>query len=252
MIDINQYLHDIKQAQSVEEAFSVLQRHLLELGIDRTVYSLMTDFRTIGLPAGHAILGNYPEDWMAYYRENGYEDVDPVRKILMQTNEPFKWSDLERFRDIQKGEHHLMEEARDAKLYNGIGLGLHCPRGEVIGMGFASSERNAGITEDAMRMIRIMANEFHYVFMNLNAHRFRRNPCMLTPREIEVLLWIARGKNAPEISRILSADGSLSEATVRFHIRNIYAKLEVTSTTQAMGKALAYGLLTFADLNGYV
>lgn len=252
MIDINQYLYDIRQAETVEDAFVILQQGLSELGLDRAVYSLMTDFRSIGLPAGHAILGNYPDDWMNYYREKHYEDVDPVRKILMITNEPFKWSDLERYKDIDKPERNLMGEAEEAKLYDGIGLGLHCPRGEVIGMGFASSAGGVEINDFMLTVVRIIATEFHHVFMKLNAHRNRRMPCPLTPREIEVLRWVARGKSAPEITQILSLDGSLSEATVRFHIRNIYAKLAVTSATQAVSKGLALGVLTFADLNSYI
>lgn len=252
MTDIKQYLYDIRQAETVEDAFGILQRHLTELGIDRTVYSLMTDFRSIGLPAGHAILGNYPDDWMNYYREKNYEDVDPVRKILMLTNEPFRWSDLERYKDIEAPEKNMMGEAKDARLYDGIGLGLHCPMGEVIGMGFASSGGGVELDEYAMALVRILANEFHHAFVKLNAHRFRRQSCPLTRREIEVLRWLARGKTAPEITTILSVDGSLSEATVRFHIRNIYAKLEVTSATQAVSKALASGSLTFADLNSYI
>lgn len=252
MSDIEQYIYDIREAENVEEAFATLQKYLSQLGLDRVVYSLMTDFRSIGLPAGHAILGNYPDDWMEYYRQQGYEDIDPVRKILMLTNEPFRWTELQRYKEIEKIEKSLMGEAQDAKLLDGFGLGIHCPFGEVIGMGFASSSGGVGEDEFTRSQVRIAAQEFHSVFMGLHAHRQRRLSSVLSRREIEVLKWLARGKSVPETTAILSVDGSISEATVRFHVKNIYAKLEVSSVPQAVAKSLSNGILTFADLNNYI
>lgn len=251
-MDLDQFLFEIRNLETIEQAFDVLQRNLASIGIDRVIYSLMTDFRSINLPAGHAILGNYPDDWMDYYREQNYEDIDPVRKALMLTNEPFTWEEIHRYREVGKTETHMMGEAQDAKLLDGIGLGIHCPYGEVIGMGFASSHGGVCVDEYSKARIRILATEFHYAFMKINAHRMRKRPCPLSPREIDVLLWLARGKTAPEISAILSVDGSIAVRTVRFYHQNIYAKLEVTSVPQAVAKALTLGILTFADLNSYI
>lgn len=43
----------------------------------------------------------------------------------------------------------------------------------------------------------------------------------LTPREAEVLLWVAQGKSNPEIALILGA----SENTIRVHLSHIFEKL---------------------------
>lgn len=47
----------------------------------------------------------------------------------------------------------------------------------------------------------------------------------LTPAELEILRWASEGKTVWEISQIRAT----SEATVKFHLRNIYGKLEVTN-----------------------
>lgn len=60
----------------------------------------------------------------------------------------------------------------------------------------------------------------------------------LTPTELEILRWAAEGKTVWEISQIRAT----SEATVKFHLRNIYAKLEVTNRVQAMNEAARQGL----------
>lgn len=60
----------------------------------------------------------------------------------------------------------------------------------------------------------------------------------LTPTELEILRWASEGKTVWEISQIRSS----SEATVKFHLRNIYCKLEVTNRVQAINEAARQGL----------
>ncbi|MCC6141566.1 MAG: helix-turn-helix transcriptional regulator [Nitrospira sp.] len=65
------------------------------------------------------------------------------------------------------------------------------------------------------------------------------NSCHLSPRELTVLLWMKEGKTNWEIAQILE----LSERTVRFHVGGIFEKLDVTSRTQAVARALGAGLI---------
>lgn len=57
---------------------------------------------------------------------------------------------------------------------------------------------------------------------------------MLTVREAEVLLWIARGKSNRDIAEILE----LSPRTVNKHLEQIYAKLGVENRTAAAAAAI--------------
>ena len=56
----------------------------------------------------------------------------------------------------------------------------------------------------------------------------------ISPREAEVLLWMAQGKGNPEIAVILN----LSVATVKKHTIHIFEKLGVESRTSAMLRAI--------------
>jgi len=73
-------------------------------------------------------------------------------------------------------------------------------------------------------------------------------PASLTPREQEVLQWLARGKSRKEISVILQ----VSEATVRTHLEHLYAKLgvanRVEATNIAVWQQLAQGLTSTLPL----
>lgn len=55
----------------------------------------------------------------------------------------------------------------------------------------------------------------------------------LSEKELEILYWAKAGKTVWEISVIRD----ISEATVKFHLSNIYSKLEVTNRAQAVGEA---------------
>ncbi len=61
----------------------------------------------------------------------------------------------------------------------------------------------------------------------------------LTPRELEVLAYIARRLTNPEIAAMLNISGK----TVRNHVSNVLTKLQVSNRTQAILKARESGLV---------
>jgi DNA-binding NarL/FixJ family response regulator len=66
-----------------------------------------------------------------------------------------------------------------------------------------------------------------------------RHPGGLTTREVEVLVQVARGASNKDAALALS----VSEATVRRHLANIYLKLGVGSRTAAAAWAHQHGLV---------
>jgi DNA-binding NarL/FixJ family response regulator len=65
----------------------------------------------------------------------------------------------------------------------------------------------------------------------------------LTEREVEVLCLVAQGHSNMEIAHRLT----ISEATVRTHVSNILAKLDLCSRAQAALNALRQGLAPLHD-----
>lgn len=64
----------------------------------------------------------------------------------------------------------------------------------------------------------------------------------LSPRETEVLTLAAKGQPTKEIAYLLN----ISMRTVQFHMSSIFKKLEVSSRTEAVAKALEENLLSKA------
>jgi LuxR family quorum-sensing transcriptional regulator LasR len=61
----------------------------------------------------------------------------------------------------------------------------------------------------------------------------------LSSRQKEVLIWTARGKTTWETSVILKC----AEATVNYHLKQVFRKLQATNKSHAVSLALGLGLL---------
>jgi DNA-binding CsgD family transcriptional regulator len=87
------------------------------------------------------------------------------------------------------------------------------------------------------REFRALGQYFHQHMLRI----FGRNDekaIIVSAREIDCLKWMAAGKTAWEVSAILG----ISERTVRFHLNAAREKLECTTTTQAVAKAVSQQL----------
>jgi DNA-binding NarL/FixJ family response regulator len=67
---------------------------------------------------------------------------------------------------------------------------------------------------------------------------------VLSARELEILLLAARGLSNRRISEKLH----IAEATVRRHLANTYAKMDVSSRSEATRKALQEDWITVSDV----
>ncbi|MEV4596681.1 response regulator transcription factor [Amycolatopsis sp. NPDC049253] len=70
-----------------------------------------------------------------------------------------------------------------------------------------------------------------------------RDLSALTPRELEVLTLLGRGRSNTE----LAADLTLSEATIKTHVARIFAKLSLRDRAQAVVLAYETGLVSPGD-----
>ncbi len=69
--------------------------------------------------------------------------------------------------------------------------------------------------------------------------RKKKEGGLLTSKEIEILRWVQEGKTNEEIGMILGK----SRYTVKYHLKNIMKKLNVTNRAQAVSQAIGLGFL---------
>jgi len=65
----------------------------------------------------------------------------------------------------------------------------------------------------------------------------------LTPRETDILIWLCKGMSYKMIADTLF----ISQETVRSHLKHIYRKLQVSSKSEAVAKALTEKLVSARD-----
>lgn len=73
----------------------------------------------------------------------------------------------------------------------------------------------------------------------VGALRENNQPCKLTPREREILTYMADGLTA----KAIAGEIFIAEPTIKFHIRNIYSKLGVHNKGAAVHAAMQQGLI---------
>src|SRR5262249_7211810 len=131
--------------------------------------------------------------------------------------------------------------ARAAGLNNGISVPLHGAWGRVAVVSFAS---RAGDSEpDARsRRLNMLACQFHVAFSDLSQDGPSPHAAVeLFRGRKECLMWTAQGKSSWDIGMILK----VSENTVNFHLKKAMRKLEATSRTVAVVKAIRLNLIEF-------
>jgi DNA-binding NarL/FixJ family response regulator len=86
----------------------------------------------------------------------------------------------------------------------------------------------------------LIARRFWNYFQSLQTKPPEKsNPWGLTPEELEVLRYVAKGLSNAEVGQVLS----LERRTVRTHLSHIYRKLGVSSHVEAVVLALRAGLV---------
>jgi DNA-binding NarL/FixJ family response regulator len=101
--------------------------------------------------------------------------------------------------------------------------------------------RTAEILRDEARAGRLDGEVVNAV-LRAGGQRVRRRaelPGGLTPREVDVLVCLARGRTNPEIA----AELSISRKTVSSHLEHIYAKLAISTRTEAALFAMQHGFV---------
>jgi DNA-binding CsgD family transcriptional regulator len=78
----------------------------------------------------------------------------------------------------------------------------------------------------------------HLIAAYRTAERRRQAPAPLTPRQLEVLRYVAQGCTNTQIARRMH----LSEGTVRTHLNHVYERLGVTSRTAAITRMTSAGM----------
>lgn len=187
------------------------------------------------------VISSYPESWFERYQSENYIEIDPLVTHCSRSIVPVIWH--QQPAPDSKRVKTLFQEATEHGLAAGATFSVIGRSSELAIFSLTSERSNASErrrVESRLAQGYMLLAYLHESVCRLGlpvnhaAHKIS-----LTRREAEVLNWVSAGKTSWEISRILG----LAEATVIFHISNASRKLQTTTRTQAVARALALGLL---------
>jgi LuxR family transcriptional regulator, quorum-sensing system regulator SinR len=179
-------------------------------------------------------LHTYDIGWERLYRARDYQCIDPVFQAAVTGLAPVDWAQARAAAPFSASFYRQAARA-------GIGS-----RGIVIPL-VAHGNRRAFLSLEASHELAdwpgyrdrhlsawlLAASRFHAAFQAAEAERRQARAERLTPRETEVLRWVAGGKSYWEIAIILG----ITERTVRHFMTNVRSKLDAVSNSQAVAIA---------------
>ncbi|MBY8332851.1 helix-turn-helix transcriptional regulator [Qipengyuania pacifica] len=178
-----------------------------------------------------------PPEWMRRYLERDFDLIDPVSTAATTRNEVGTLGELLKQLTVNDVGRLFVEEATRMGLTDGLAIptsGLRHARG-FFGVDNVAAEDLAKVDRSLMCAV---AQHAH-----LRIDRIEEEHGAgidgLSPREAEILNWVAAGKSNPEIAMILG----ISEATVGTHLKRLFTKLGVHDRVSAVLAGFKLGML---------
>ncbi|WP_060857806.1 LuxR family transcriptional regulator [Caballeronia sordidicola] len=208
-----------------------------KLGFPHYVISRVTRSRSTCTrrTALEMIGSHYPQDWVRHYQRSDYASIDPVHRAAFLQSAPYRWHDII---GLSKAERRLLDEAREAGLGAGLSIPVHQSDGSILLFNLSGPLHSVNNTINS-RLVYLISAQFHFELHRLALIRSRKAAHLLTPRQLECLTWVARGKTSAEIGEILGR----SRYTVDYHIDLAMEALNIRSRTAAAVHATVQGII---------
>ena len=238
--DINEFIASSRAAGSERALGSLLGDLTREIGFD--FYSL---FRRAGPQYPSIAISDYPEAWLERVIGRRYYADDPVYVAARRMGVGFARAEIPTILPMTQRQQRILEEAGRAGLSDFFAVPAHVT-GEECGIATFAVRDGRALPQRRLPMAQL-AGTFAYEA----ARRLRRargedpqpDPVALTPRQIDCLLLIARGKTDWEIGRILG----LREDTVGKYVEDARRRYDVSRRSQLVVRALFDGHFSLAE-----
>lgn len=188
-------------------------------------------------PAEGMVLNTRPQEYVDRYIQKNYVMHDPVVTHLRNTLHPFSWGDVRSQRHLSKSERSIMDEARDFGARDGFIIPIVTLSGSVSLFSPCGLEPNLSPRARAAMEIIGMYGFNALKRASTNHEELNAPSRSLTPREREIMQWVASGKSDDEIADLLS----LRRPTVTWHVENAKRKLNALRRSHAIVQAIRAG-----------
>jgi len=241
MTGLARHLSRIVNAETVDQVWNAHVEKMAEYGFDRLLYGY-TRFRngeSLGDLRDAIILTNHSPEYMREYIDRGLYRHGPLLCWALNNVGPVSWrrlSEWEAAGQLGPKSRAVLRLNRGMGLLAGYTISFKevSPRyGGAIGLC-----ARPGLDQDAVDTIWERSGEEILTINNVTHLRLTQLPHPgsrhLTPRQREVLEWVADGKTTQDVAELLG----LTPGTVEKHLRRARDVLDAETTAQAILKAI--------------
>lgn len=244
--DTQAFVDALRHAADNAELALLLEQISRDMGFRHYALVDHVDFRITG-KAGVVWLINYPSDWMEVFLEEKLYISDPVLLTCQHTNAAFAWSDMGEMIRLTDRHRDVLKAAAIEGLGDGLTMPAHVP-GQVSGSCNFAVRTGRDLPRQHLGMVQLVGA---FAFQRARTLALADHPgagpagrVALTPRQLDCIALVGRGKSDWEIARILG----LKEDTVTEYLDAARARYGVARRIQLVMRAVHDGHLALSDL----
>lgn len=235
-----EFIERVEGSTSLEELETHLSEALKPFGVSHfTVIAMIAHNDSVARVPTVLLARNNP-DWEQSYRDRKLYNHDLTIHTSFQTSNAFSWSEIEA-RRMSKVSRNMFGETREAMdIDGGLLIPVHDEEGCAGVIAFYHIDRE--LSPRARPALKLMAyyiieraKELHA--LHVISGKITAKVCPLTPRQREILAFVAHGKSDWDIGAILG----IAHTTVNEHMENAKANLGVRTRQQAVAHAILHG-----------
>jgi DNA-binding CsgD family transcriptional regulator len=235
----------LELADDFQQSLDSLYHVVRELGFTQVLYARQVVNPRLGENEWMPLrlnVRNFPKGWHHKWRE--FEAHDPYYHACFSGTMPFDWRAVQGSDRLCRPERQAWQYLADLGLKRGMTVPIHLPDGKFAVVSAILDRESRDWETLYETTYTTMFQLTHHFHQTISERGFLDEvevalPNVLTPREGECLRWAAQGKTSPEIALILDR----SVETVRLHIKNAMLKLDASTRTHAVAKAVQLGVL---------
>ncbi|WP_431869556.1 helix-turn-helix transcriptional regulator [Allosphingosinicella sp.] len=233
----------IEEAETSDDLREAISEITTKLGFDYFALTHHVDVERV--PHASMRLHNYPENWVDYFDGNRLAVSDPVHRASHVTSVGFTWRELPQLIAMTPSDRMILALAREEGLGEGFTVPAHVP-GEARGSCSFACPTGRPLPTHILPLAQLAG-----AFAFEGARRMWRSRTLgppphpvVTDRQRDCLIWVARGKTDWEISRIIG----ISPQTVVRHIKQARERYGVEKRTSLLIRTLFDGTISFTDI----
>lgn len=244
--DVNVFIEQSRRCRTADNLRTLMEAITLEMGFDSyALFQHVTHFSWTNSTL--LAISNFPRSWLEQIFERKLVADDPVHLASYRTSVGFRFAEIPSLIQMNDRQRHVLQEGRREGIVDGFCVPAHIP-GETNGTCTFVVGQHAPLPEANLPMAQLVGS-FAYEAarrIQLNGAKIVVSRPTLTPRQLECVILIGRGKTDWEIANILG----LHEQTVTDHVNAARARCGVSRRTELVVHALYNGDLTFNDILG--